>query len=322
FTPVVGNEVTTEVGHFNVFPAPEGNGVPDFKLKDWKSLFADIYKKTNTRVIILNHGRDVHSGYRPFGPEHYNALVGENLDGWNLRAHGMEVVNSGAQQPDALRLYRDWFGLLNRGLSITPVGASDSHDVSRYIIGQGRTYIRAAGDVPGAIRVDEAVDNFLAGRVLVSCGLLVDMTVNDKYGPGDLVPAADEISVRVRVLGPSWVTADTVELYANGVKVPEAKITKPPPTPVKWGGVWKLPRLRYDIHLAAIATGPGVSALYWPIARPYQPTSPHVKRRVIGSTGAVWIDADRDGKRTSAYEYAQRLVKVHGRDVAKLVQAL
>src|SRR5262249_12323266 len=50
--------------------------------------------------------------------------------------------------------------------------------------------------------------------------------------------------------------------------------------------------------------------------------SPQVKRRVIGSTGAVWIDADGDGKRTSAQEYAQRLLKAHGRDLAKLVQAL
>jgi hypothetical protein len=322
FTPVVGNEVTTAVGHFNIFPAPAGDDVPDFKSKDWLSIFADIKKRTAARVIILNHARDVHSGFRPFGPEHHNALIGENLDGWALGANAMEVVNSGAQQTDLLRLYRDWFGLLNRGLSITPVGASDSHDVSRYIIGQGRTYIRAAGDDPAEIRVDEAVNNFLTGRVLVSCGLLVDMAVNDKYGPGDLVPAADEISVRVRVLGPSWVTADTVELYANGIKIREAKIAKPQSTPAKWEGVWKLPRLGHDVHLVAVATGPGVSELYWPIARPYQPTSPHVKRRVIGSTGAVWIDADGDGKRTSAYEYAHRLMKAHGRDVTKLVPAL
>jgi len=25
---------------------------------------------------------------------------------------------------------------------VTPVGSSDSHDVARYIVGQGRTYIR------------------------------------------------------------------------------------------------------------------------------------------------------------------------------------
>jgi hypothetical protein len=76
------------------------------------------------------------------------------------------------------------------------------------------------------------------------------------------------------------------------------------------------------VHLVAIASGPGVSGLYWPIAKPYQPTSPTVNRRVMGSTGAVWLDGDRDGQRTSAWEYAQRVVRVTGSEWAKVVQAL
>src|SRR5207302_2445699 len=134
--------------------------------------FTSIADTTGAKVVILNHPRDLHSGYRPFGPKHHNALTGENLDGWELRANGMEVVNSGAQQTDVLRPFHDWFGLLNRGLFLTPVGASDSHDVSRFLIGQGRTYIRSGSTDPGKIDVDEAVANFLKGRVLVSCGLL------------------------------------------------------------------------------------------------------------------------------------------------------
>src|SRR2546430_2707998 len=67
FTPVVGNEVTTAVGHFNIFPVPAGGPVPDFKLKDWNSLFASI-ENTRARAVILNHPRDLHSGFRPFGP--------------------------------------------------------------------------------------------------------------------------------------------------------------------------------------------------------------------------------------------------------------
>jgi hypothetical protein len=131
FTPVVGNEVTTEVGHFNIFPVPAGERVPDHRAKEWKDVFAGIAERTAAPVVILNHPRDLHAGFRPFGPEHHLALTGENLDGWELRASGMEVINSGAQQTDVLRPYRDWFGLLNRGLLLTPVGASDSHDVSR-----------------------------------------------------------------------------------------------------------------------------------------------------------------------------------------------
>jgi hypothetical protein len=197
--------------------------------------------------------------------------------------------------------------------------------VSRFFVGQARTYIRCKDDDPGKIDVAEAVQSFLQGRVMVSCGLLAEITVNDKYGPGDLVPASDEIKVSVRVLGPSWVKADKVELFANGHKIREARVNSPVPAGkglgvregkvgVKWQGEWRLPRFRHDVHLAVIASGPGVTDLYWPIAKPYQPTSPKVDRRVIGASGAVWIDADGDGKRTSARAYAERLLKEHGPD--------
>src|SRR5262249_18246698 len=154
----------------------------------------------------------------------------------------MEVINSGAQQSDVLRLYRDWFGLLNRGIKLTPVGASDSHDVSRFIVGQARTYIQCADDKPGDIDVGLALTNFLKGRVSVSLGLLAEITVDDKYGPGDLAPATRPVKVAVRVLGPSWVKADKVELYANGSKIREAQIEKGKQPGVKWAGEWHLPR--------------------------------------------------------------------------------
>ena len=313
FTPVVGNEVTTAFGHFNIFPVRADAPLPDHKRKEWKSISESIRKQTNAKVIILNHPRDLHSGFRPFGPAHHIALSGERLDGWEIPANAMEVVNSGAQQTDFMRLFHDWFGLLNRGVFLTPVGASDSHDVSRFIVGQGRTYIRARDDRPGEIDVAGAVENFLQGRVMVSCGLLPEITVNDKFGPGDLVPASDQVNVAVRVLGPSWVKADKIELYANGYKIRETKIISADgKLGVKWAGEWTLPRFRHDVHLVAIASGPGVTELYWPIAKPYQPTSPKVNRRVIGATSAVWIDGDGDGKRSSAFAYAEMLLKAHG----------
>src|SRR5207302_4696068 len=107
-------------------------------------------------------------------------------------------------------------------------------------------------------------------------GLLADITVGGKYGPGDLVPVRGEVPVRVRVLGPSWVKADRVELYANGVKVREAAVADDGRAGVKWSAEWTLPRPRRDVYLVAVATGPGVTGLYWPIAKPYQPDSPAV----------------------------------------------
>ena len=74
--------------------------------------------------------------------------------------------------------------MLNRGRFLTPVGASDSHDVSRYIVGQARTYIRCDSTDPGNIDVAQAVRNLHDGRVMVSYGL-----VGTSKWPEDMAPA-------------------------------------------------------------------------------------------------------------------------------------
>lgn len=328
FTPVIGNEVTTPVGHFNIFPVRADARIPEFQSKDWKTIFEGIYRTPDVKAVILNHARDLHSGVRPFGPKLHNAVVGENLEGWQLRANAMEVVNSGAVQSDPLQLFHDWMGMLNRGHLLTPVGASDSHDVARFIVGQGRTYIRARDDEPGAITVDVAVESFVQGRVMVSYGLLTELTVDKQFGPGELTPVKDkEVQVKIRVLGPHWVRADKVLLFANGQLVREVAIStsKPDSRPVPgvlWEAEWKLDCPRHDVHLVALALGPGIEGLYWPTAKPYQPTSPVWKSQVIGASGAVWLDGDGDGRKSSAHDYAQAALKESGEDFTKLLGKL
>ena len=78
FTPVIGNEVTTRVAHFNVFPVEAGATIPDYKSTDWSVTLAGIHRTPGVRVAILNHARDVHGGTRPFGPKLHLAVVGEN----------------------------------------------------------------------------------------------------------------------------------------------------------------------------------------------------------------------------------------------------
>src|SRR5262249_2951317 len=156
-------------------------------------------------------------------------------------------------QSDVMLVYRDWFGLINHGLRLTPVGASDSHDVSRYILGQGRTYIRANDLDPSAIDVSEACRNLLAGRALVSMGLLCEITVDGQHGPGDVVAAPGDIEVTARVLGPRWTQLAQVTLFANGIKIREAEIREPTRGAIeKWKGTWRLPKFKHDVFLAAV----------------------------------------------------------------------
>lgn len=325
FTPIIGNEVTTaSLGHFNVFPIAPESRLIDWRVHDWSALARHIARvagagEAHGPVVVLNHARDIHGGFRPFDPARHLAVIGEELDGQRVPANAMEVINSGSIQNDPMRLFRDWFGMLNRGDRLTPIGASDSHDVARYIVGQGRTYVRCNDADAGHIDVDEARRSLLAGRVLVSYGLLVDMRVNGRWESGDVAAlerpapgAPAEVDVDVRVLGPEWTRATHATLFANGTAIREADITTPPgsaePGGVKWQHTWRIPRPRHDVWLVAIATGPGIAKPYWPTAKPYQPTSPDFTSQVIGSSGAIFVDADGSGGFDSAYDQAARVL--------------
>ena len=319
FTAVTGNEVTTRVGHFNIFPVSDA--VANHRGNDWKSLSQQLGDK-KSRAIILNHARDIHVGFRPFDPTLHIASAGVRLDGWEFPANAMEVMNSGSQQTDQMQLTHDWFGMLNGGHIITPVGSSDSHDVSRFIVGQARTYIRCNDEDPSAINVSEALKNFLEGNVMVSFGLIAEIEINDSYGPGELVPASDEVKIAVKVSGPAWAWAEKVSLYANGKKIREATVEKKKAAGEKWSGVWNLTVPTHDVYLVAVAEGPGRSLPYWPIARPYQPTSPEWNPLIVGLSGAVWLDGDKNEKRNPAVNYAESVWRQSDGNVSTLIQSL
>ena len=111
FTPVVGNELTTPVGHFNLFPVPADAPPPEAEVHDWEEVRRGISGLPGVVGIVLNHPRDLHAGFRPFGSEEAPALpaAGETGSGngrWTLPANAMEILNSGSQprEPRASRV--------------------------------------------------------------------------------------------------------------------------------------------------------------------------------------------------------------------------
>jgi hypothetical protein len=99
-----------------------------------------------------------------------------------------------------------------------------------------------------------------------------------------------------------------VSLFVNGMNVRDEEIQGGTKAGVKWEAAWRLPRPSHDVYLVAIAQGPGVTAPYWPGAKPYQPTSIHFTPYVMGISGAVFVDADGSETFESAHEYARREV--------------
>ena len=314
FTPVVGNEVTTKRGHFNIFPTSADAPRPNHQASDWSQLFDSIFENPKVQVAILNHARDLHSGFRPFSPRHHVSLSGSNLDGFDRRFNAMELINSGAVQTNPKELFQDWCGLINHGMSVTPIGSSDSHDVSRYIVGQGRTYIAGDDTVPGSIDVEASAKALAQGKVIVSYGLFANLVAmngaSDQAGPGELLTLDRQQAEGLRLHGevrcPSWSTASTVELWINGQP---------------WTGdreesdgrhfVWTIPhdQLTEDCWFTIVATGPGIQSPHWPTAKPYQPDSIYFTPYVFSCSGPIRVDVDGDGVFSSANAYARRLLK-------------
>ena len=325
FTPVVGNEVTTKRGHFNIFPTSADSPRPDHQAENWSELFDSIFGNTQVKVAILNHARDLHSNFRPFSPRHHLSMTGTNRDGFDRRFNAMEMINSGAVQTDPMELFRDWCGLINHGMQVTPVGSSDSHDVSRFIVGQGRTYIAGDDSKPGQVDIDAAVESFLQGKVIVSYGLFANLIAyqegsTQKVGPGEILKVDQEINQNIileaSVSTPGWSNASTLELWINGEPWAAEHFEEKPdsPTPSEIQRKWVIPNDRFsnDFWFTLIARGPGIDQPFWPTAKPYQPDSIEFEPYVFSCTGPIRVDRNGDGQYDSARAQANALLEQAG----------
>ncbi len=323
FTSVIGNEVTTSKGHFNAFPINKGARLPDHKKENWPELFRSIRATPGVEVILLNHPRNVHSGFSPTDPSHFNKATGNTIREGGFEMDAIEVLTSAALQTDYMGPFRDWFAMLNSGRRITAAGSSDTHDVNRYILGQGRTYIRCPDKNPGKINVKEACRALRQGKALVSMGLLTTIRVAKRYEVGDLAKNLPEkILIEAEVLGPRWTQADQLTLYSNGIPILEKELSDTAGKVLKQVVRHQIPKPKHDVQIVAIATGPGVTKPYWEIPKPYQHKSKDYTAVVLGATNPVWLDCDGDGSFTSPNEYAKSLVEENKGNLEKTIKSL
>lgn len=211
---VQGVEVTSwapEFGHFNLFPAARA---PHYKRTSPEQLLSELSTRGPT-FLQINHPRLLpHIGYFELRNLRDAATASRALSGFD----GLEVWNgydlNHADRRD--RVLADWFGAIARGQHIVATGGSDSHDLTRNILGYPRTYVREpASAVPDAKRIVAALK---AGRAFVSNGPLLELEVEGK-NPGDalvLAASAPVVHVKVRVDAPSWMDIAQIELWVNG----------------------------------------------------------------------------------------------------------
>ncbi|MCA9625630.1 MAG: PHP domain-containing protein, partial [Myxococcales bacterium] len=110
----------------------------------------------------------------------------------------------------------DYFRYLERGLTPTQIGSSDTHGGGKEP-GSPRTWVRASTDAPDRVDTAELVDNLRAGHAFASYGPFIRATI-DEASFGDVASASPGATKELflDVLTPSWFGVDRVEIYLNG----------------------------------------------------------------------------------------------------------
>lgn len=308
FLAVIGNEVTTEIGHFNAFPFVSGAALPDHRLRDWSAVDAEI-RARGAQVVILNHPRWPKPAEGPFGVEALDRSSGDFGSGLRLPVDAIEIFNAGEPGDRWMMVLEDWFALLNAGTTATGVASSDSHTV-RDMVGQGRTYVRVPNDDPARTTVEQVCAGFRAGATTMSQGLYAEATLNGR-GPGSLVPPeSGRLRVELRVAGAAWARATRADLFLNGRRVDGAE-WQDGGRPFSRTLTFDLAAPAQDAWLVCLAQGPAPDGGWW------VGTQTHL----AALTNPIWVDADGDGIWSSPRASARRILDLPAAQRARALEA-
>ena len=320
FYSISGDEVTTHNGHFTAFPLDPSKAVPGgvkgrnplfLKSEDWTKLIADMRKK-GAEVVILNHPYWPTIAKGPFGRFRFTRSTGGRVEGPEFSFNGLGVAQPANETPDFFYALEDWMSLLNRGLRLTAVGATDSHTVNDPV-GQARTYLKSRTDNVAGIDSKDVYRAFLEGRAVVSSGIFANLSIAEQYGMGDLVPAAEviegtKIKVSLRVAAPSWIRPRDAMIYVNGKRVAQKTIKSKIDQPTDQRLEFKIKVPAHDAHVVAFVLGDGITLPGW--------TTYGKATQAI--TNPIYLDIDGDKKYRSPRETARRLISKYKKAGIKL----
>ena len=187
----------------------------------------------------------------------------------------LELV-TGAASAETGELLADWCSFLDRGMTPAAVGSSGAVDGNPGGT-LARTYL-ALGDDPTQVAGDDVAAAVVGGRAVVSAGPFIELTAvdggGDSAGPGGTVDAG-AVTLSIRVLGPSWVEIDQVQVIGPGC-APVATFAVDPgdyTSPVWFEDQVEVSGSAGDYFLVE-ATGSAAMDPVWPDATPYAVTNP------------------------------------------------
>ncbi|MCE9594010.1 MAG: CehA/McbA family metallohydrolase [Planctomycetes bacterium] len=307
-TAITGDEVSTDIGHFNAFPLDPKRAPIDSTPVDAHVLFASMRAETNAfsvaPIVQVNHPRYADIDY--FGHVHFDPITGRSSDpNWSPDFDAVEILNAnpmwGYDEPGEVTEHTgpnlhsvlvDWFHLLNRGARYAAVGNSDSHTVTYDFAGYPRNYVGVDDSNPGALDPRQVAAAVRARKCFTTSGPFLDVLVEGREMGSDVQtvasgPRTGKAKLEIRARSASWISFDRVRVFLNGDLLWSARVD---PNAHAFETTLDLAP-RADAWVVVTVDGSGDLA---PVAiasdRPVRPIA-------IGNP--IWIDADRDGKWTA-----------------------
>ncbi|HEX3770830.1 MAG TPA: CehA/McbA family metallohydrolase [Polyangiaceae bacterium] len=326
---IPGDEITSDAsrhawGHANAWPLPVNaadprGGAPAVRDRTPHEVFEELRKTAPTDFVLqVNHPRSGSNGYFDllgFDPAHATA----SDPAYDATFDAVEVWN-GRNVDARAKVLADFFGLLRAGYPVTPTADTDTHGIVGQEAGYPRTYVRMSNDAPiagwDASRTADVVKGVKGLRdVVLTNGPMLRVSAggpNPKVtlptwmtaGIGGIVKGR-VIPVRVHVESAPWIVVDSLRVvkasdYAGGAdKAGKAgNDAKPVPVLEKPNARGALAAdldvtVRADADDAFVVIVSGSAPM-----SPVLPIGPGGPAEITpwAMTGAIWIDADGDGK--------------------------
>ena len=315
---IPGDELTSDAsrhpwGHANAWPLPvragdPRGGAPAVRDRTPREVFDELRRSGGGDLVLqVNHPRSGQNGY--FDQLGFDVKTGTGTDpGYDAAFDALEVWN-GRNVEARGKVLGDFFALLRTGHPVTATADTDTHGIVGQEAGYPRTYVRVADDGPldpwDAARTANLVRGVKTLRdVVLTNGPMLRVTANG--APIGGVSRGARVDVKVHVECAPWVVVDEVRLVrASAPDAGDASLTRAIAAKANAAGA-----MVADVTFAIRASADDAFVV---IASGKTPMSPVLSAAGGGDassgnsgtdgdiapwamSGAIWIDADGDGK--------------------------
>lgn len=300
-----GDELTTDAshhpwGHVNAWPLPRDpgkprGGAPVVRDRLATEVFDELrHGLTTDFVLQINHPRSGLTGY--FDQLAFDPARGVGTQpGYDAGFDAVEIWNGRNAGPRA-KVLEDWRALLRTGHPVTPTADTDTHGVVDQEAGYPRTFVRVSDDTHlggwDAARTADLVKGVKTLRdVVLTNGPMLRVTAGGAPVGGLAKARGGRVTVKVHVECAPWVDVDTVRILHvrdGAAEMSQAVRLRPLASGALAADVTFTVVARLDDAIAVVATG----------SRPMSPVLSGDPAEITpwAMTGAIWIDADGDGK--------------------------